>query len=301
MNTHVLLKTSTALALVLSLTLAGCSSGGGGHHSASDSSSPDAAAGTAGGNGSGSGDGTGGTGGYRADPATILLLDNGLQLKSHRENDRYSMGLTHALIAAPTQQLNAGARLYAVDDKTRYTVVGDGRTVDIKTDIRALAIESDWRKADDRQLRILSGGLYQGIDGMGANSDDSTYDLDFCGSRACKATRSSTTGKACCRPRCTGPTTPCPTASAPSSAGRTSAAATPTTRPRETKAGASPTRSTTATTGTAAGCASSGPGQDLVQHLAGTRQQPVLRRPRPAPGRCQVLQRCSGSRQGHVR
>ncbi len=116
---------------------------------------------------------------YRADPATLLRLDNGLQLKSHRENDRYSVGFNHPLIAAPTEQLNAGARLYAVDDKTRYRVVDDPRQITLKTDIRALAFEGDWRKADARQLQIISAGLYQGIDGMGAHTDDPTYDLDF--------------------------------------------------------------------------------------------------------------------------
>lgn len=116
---------------------------------------------------------------YRADPATLLRLDNGLQLKSHRENDRYSLGFNHPLIAAPTEQLNAGARLYAVDDKTRYRVVDDPRQITIKTDIRAMAFEGDWRKADARQLQILSAGLYQGIDGLGAHTDDPTYDLDF--------------------------------------------------------------------------------------------------------------------------
>ena len=116
---------------------------------------------------------------YRADPATLLRLDNGLQLKSHRENDRYSVGFNHPLIAAPTEQLNAGARLYAVDDKTRYRVVDDPRQITIKTDIRAMAFEGDWRKADARQLQILSAGLYQGIDGLGAHTDDPTYDLDF--------------------------------------------------------------------------------------------------------------------------
>lgn len=116
---------------------------------------------------------------YRADPATLLRLDNGLQLKSHRENDRYSVGFNHPLIAAPTEQLNAGARLYAVDDKTRYRVVDDPRQISLKTDIRALAFEGDWRKADARQLQIISAGLYQGIDGLGAHTDDPTYDLDF--------------------------------------------------------------------------------------------------------------------------
>lgn len=116
---------------------------------------------------------------YRADPRANVLLDNGLELKPHRENDRYSIGFSHPLIASPNEQLSAGARLYAVNDNTRYEVIDDPRSVDVRTDIRAIAIESDWRQADARQLRILSGGLYQGIDGMGAKTNDTTLDLNF--------------------------------------------------------------------------------------------------------------------------
>ncbi|MFJ2687817.1 ShlB/FhaC/HecB family hemolysin secretion/activation protein [Pseudomonas sp. NPDC087342] len=115
---------------------------------------------------------------YRADPGTNVLLDNGLELKPHRENDRYSIGFSHPLIASPTEQLSAGARLYAVNDKTRYDVVDDPRSVEIRTDIRALAFESDWRQADARQLRILSGGVYQGLDSMGAKTN-ADVDLNF--------------------------------------------------------------------------------------------------------------------------
>lgn len=116
---------------------------------------------------------------YRADPGTHVQLANGLQLKPHRENDRYSIGLTHPFIASPTEVLNLSSRLYAVNDKTRYQVVGYPLSVEDKTDIRALAFEGDWRKANETQLRILSGGVYQGIDSLGANSDNRAYDLDF--------------------------------------------------------------------------------------------------------------------------
>lgn len=116
---------------------------------------------------------------YRADPGTNVLTDNGLELKPHRENDRYSIGFNHPLIASPNELLSAGARLYAVNDKTRYQVVGFPLSVDINSDIRALAFESDWRKADAKQLRIISGGVYQGIDGMGAKTNNSDLDLDF--------------------------------------------------------------------------------------------------------------------------
>jgi hemolysin activation/secretion protein len=116
---------------------------------------------------------------YRADPGTNVALDNGLELKPHRENDRYSIGFGLPLIAASNELLTAGARLYAVNDKTRYNVIGYPLSVEERTDIRALAFESDWRKADARQLRILSGGVYQGLDSMGARTNNSAIDLNF--------------------------------------------------------------------------------------------------------------------------
>ena len=116
---------------------------------------------------------------YRADPGTNVVLNNGLELKPHRENDRYSIGFSVPLIAASNELLTAGSRLYAVNDKTRYNVIGYPLSVEERTDIRALAFESDWRKADARQLRILSGGVYQGIDSMGAHTNNSAIDLNF--------------------------------------------------------------------------------------------------------------------------
>ncbi len=116
---------------------------------------------------------------YRSDPSTRINLDNGIQLKQHRENDRLSVGFSHPLIAAQNEWLSAGARLYAVNDKTRFQLIGFPLTVENQTDIRALAFEGDWRKSSATQLRILSAGLYQGIDGLGAKTNDQLYDLDF--------------------------------------------------------------------------------------------------------------------------
>jgi hemolysin activation/secretion protein len=116
---------------------------------------------------------------YRSEPTARIELNSGVELQQRRDNDRFSIGLTHPLIAAQSEWLSAGARLYAVNDKTRYEVTNGPLSLESRTDIRALAIEGDWRKSTDRQMRILSAGVYQGIDGMGAKSDEKAYDLDF--------------------------------------------------------------------------------------------------------------------------
>ncbi|CRM66415.1 Heme/hemopexin transporter protein HuxB precursor [Pseudomonas sp. 24 E 13] len=120
---------------------------------------------------------------YRADPHSRVQLDGGFELKPHQSIDRYSIGLSHPFIASPTESLTLGTRLYAVDQTTRYKLVGYPLRFDIESNLRALAFEGDWRKADARQLRILTGGLYHGIDGVGAKArsdlDVAKPDLDF--------------------------------------------------------------------------------------------------------------------------
>ena len=115
---------------------------------------------------------------YRSDPSAVVRLQGGIDLKQHRENDRYSIGLSHPLIASPNEWLSLSARFYAVDDTTDYRVVGFPLKISTSTDIRAMAFEGDWRKATDKQLRIISAGVYQGFDRFGANTD-ADYDLDF--------------------------------------------------------------------------------------------------------------------------
>ncbi|MEJ5278333.1 POTRA domain-containing protein [Pseudomonas sp. MYb541] len=120
---------------------------------------------------------------YRADPKTNVQLDGGFELKPHQSIDRYSIGLSHPLIASPNESLTLGTRLYAVDQTTSYKLLGYPQRFDVETNLRALAFEGDWRKSDTRQLRILSAGLYQGINGMGARTHSDFEglkpDLDF--------------------------------------------------------------------------------------------------------------------------
>lgn len=120
---------------------------------------------------------------YRSDPGSSIATSDGFELKPHRENDRFSIGVSHPLIAAPNQWLSVGARLYGVNDRTDYEVVGFPVSLSEKTDVRALAFEGDWRKSDNTQLRIVSAGVYQGMKGLGAKSETNLtgnqYDLDF--------------------------------------------------------------------------------------------------------------------------
>ncbi|QXH50929.1 ShlB/FhaC/HecB family hemolysin secretion/activation protein [Pseudomonas fakonensis] len=115
---------------------------------------------------------------YRSDPSARIRLGDGVDLTQHRENERYSIGLSQPLIASPNEWLEVLGRFYAVNDRIDYQVVGAPLKFDSQTDIRALSFEGDWRKAEARRLRILSAGVYQGLDHFGARSN-ADLDLDF--------------------------------------------------------------------------------------------------------------------------
>lgn len=116
---------------------------------------------------------------YRSEPDDNLRLSSGLGLERNLRNDRLSIGLSHPVIAAQKEWLNLGVRLYGVNDRVRYDVVGFPLSVDTDTNLRALAFESDWSRSDDRRLRIFSAGLYRGLNALGARSDNSLFDLEF--------------------------------------------------------------------------------------------------------------------------
>ena len=115
---------------------------------------------------------------FRTESDTPLHLRNGQELLRDWRSDTVSAGLSQPLIAAPDEWLNVAARLYAVRDRIDYRADGTPLNTSTDTDTRVLSFEGDWRKADERQLRMISGGVYQGLDYLGAKTN-SDYDLDF--------------------------------------------------------------------------------------------------------------------------
>ncbi|WP_252091835.1 POTRA domain-containing protein [Pseudomonas sp. MWU13-3659] len=113
---------------------------------------------------------------YRSEPRTRVRLDDGSDLTQHRDSDRYAIGLGQPLIAAPGEWLEVVGRFYVVKDRVDYQ--GAAQQADTATDVRALSFEGDWRKVEGGRLRMLSAGVYQGMDYLGARSN-ADYDLDF--------------------------------------------------------------------------------------------------------------------------
>ncbi|TDF79654.1 ShlB/FhaC/HecB family hemolysin secretion/activation protein [Pseudomonas sp. H9] len=115
---------------------------------------------------------------YRGDSGARVRLNNGTDLKQHRKSERYSIGLSQTLMAAPNEWLGVAGRLYVTNDETDYQTIGVPLSASTHTDLRAVAFEGDWRQSEVGQLRILSAGAYQGMDYLGADTDGD-IDLDF--------------------------------------------------------------------------------------------------------------------------
>ncbi|WP_019933226.1 ShlB/FhaC/HecB family hemolysin secretion/activation protein [Oceanimonas smirnovii] len=98
--------------------------------------------------------------------------------QEERSNDRISVGFSHPVRLSNNESIMATARVYGVDDERDYRVEAPGalagREAKITNKVRALALEGEWKKAEKDQLRIISGGLYQGLDMFGAESSITT-------------------------------------------------------------------------------------------------------------------------------
>lgn len=109
---------------------------------------------------------------------------------------------------------------------------------DYDTSVRALSFEGDWRKVEGSRLRIVSAGVYQGLDYLGARSD-ADYDMDFLRFRlsGLQVTRCQRVGRVWCLARCTGVMTGCSIANGWGLVGRASGVAIPVISPTETRVG----------------------------------------------------------------
>ncbi|HDS1735830.1 ShlB/FhaC/HecB family hemolysin secretion/activation protein [Pseudomonas sp. BP8] len=115
---------------------------------------------------------------YRSEPSTRIRQADGTDLTQRRDSQRYSMGISQALIAAPGEWLDVVGRFYLVSERNDYEGLGVAQPSTTDTDMRALSFEGDWRRAEVGRLRMVSAGVYQGLDYLGARSNGD-YDLDF--------------------------------------------------------------------------------------------------------------------------
>lgn len=117
--------------------------------------------------------------GYKSEPTNSLIRiqPNAAFDYSSRKNNRASIGVSHPFQISNKQMVTGVARLYGVDDERKYDLLVVTQPSVIKnalkqtSKVRALALEGDWRQAQNKQMRVLSAGVYQGMDTLGAKSE----------------------------------------------------------------------------------------------------------------------------------
>ncbi|MGE8051271.1 ShlB/FhaC/HecB family hemolysin secretion/activation protein [Pseudomonas monteilii] len=112
---------------------------------------------------------------YRSELGTRTRLDDGRDITRERDSQRYAIGLRQPVIVRPNEWLAVQGHVYAVSEHVEER---QSSPRDYDTSVRALSFEGDWRKVEGSRLRIVSAGVYQGLDYLGARSD-ADYDMDF--------------------------------------------------------------------------------------------------------------------------
>lgn len=115
---------------------------------------------------------------YRSEPGTRIRLDDGRDVTRKRDSERYAIGLRQPVIVRPGEWMAVQGHLYSVSEHYEDRVGGLPSAQGYDTYVRALSFEGDWRKEEERRLRIVSAGVHQGLDYLGARSD-ADYDLYF--------------------------------------------------------------------------------------------------------------------------
>jgi len=109
---------------------------------------------------------------YRSEPGTRIRLDDGRDMTRERNSERYAVGLRQPVVVRPNEWMAVQGHLYAVSEQV------EDQLDDYDTSVRALSFEGEWRKVEGSRLRIISAGVYQGLDYLGARSG-ADYDMDF--------------------------------------------------------------------------------------------------------------------------
>lgn len=115
---------------------------------------------------------------YRSEPNTRVRLDHGRTMTQRRESDRYAVGLRQPVIVAADEWMTVAGHFYAVSEHIEDRPGQGVPSRNNATSLRALSFGGDWRHADPRRLRIVTAGVYQGLDYLGGHSDGD-YDLNF--------------------------------------------------------------------------------------------------------------------------
>lgn len=101
---------------------------------------------------------------YRSEPGTRTRLDDGRDITRKRDSDHYAIGLRQPVIVRPDEWMAVQGQVYSVSEHFEDQVDGLPPARDYDTYVRALSFEGDWRKVEGGRLRIVSAGVYQGLD-----------------------------------------------------------------------------------------------------------------------------------------
>lgn len=116
---------------------------------------------------------------YRGVPQNALLETIGFQRRYVNDSKRIGATLSYPLWLGGRHTLTLTGGIYGVDQFERYTHAATAIAVPIATHVRVASAELAYVQRGEGVTRSASLGLYKGIDALGAQRENSLYDLNF--------------------------------------------------------------------------------------------------------------------------
>lgn len=123
---------------------------------------------------------------YRSEPESQSLSNVQFQPRYQTRTVRVGAAVSYPVILDNTHNLTVTGGMYAAENVETFTrsVPATPMSVQISSQVRVLSAEGSWTTVSlntDKlqQTRLIAGGLYQGINALGASRENSNVDLGF--------------------------------------------------------------------------------------------------------------------------
>lgn len=116
---------------------------------------------------------------YRGDPQSDPLLALGYNARYFTDLQHIGVSLSYPFILDNHRNLTVSTGIYEDDSSDEYVPYVLAPNLNIASHVRVVKIETSYTAQSDKEAHVLSLGLYQGINGLGASQDKAGIDLGF--------------------------------------------------------------------------------------------------------------------------
>lgn len=116
---------------------------------------------------------------YRGDPQSDPLLALGYNARYFTDLQHIGVSLSYPFILDNHHNLTVSTGLYEDNSSDEYVPYVLAPNLNIASHVRVFKLETTYTAQSDKEAHVLSLGLYQGINGLGASQEKAGVDLGF--------------------------------------------------------------------------------------------------------------------------